>query len=108
MTIDAQGLNEGPFLAQPSSRASEAKIMVALGGANSAGRRRVPGESTTAFSRAKCQNPSHAPPCCEGKAVRGVAPPILPFNHLHWRPLPEGWWRFNRRIEELQDIFTKI
>ena len=34
--IDAQGLNEGPFLAQPSARASGAKIMVALGGANSA------------------------------------------------------------------------
>ena len=30
------------------------------------------------------------------------------LNDLHWRPFPEGWWRFDRRIEELQDIFTKI
>ena len=44
----------------------------------------------------------------KARSVRGVACPILRFNHLHWRPFPEGWWRFDRRIEELQDIFTKI
>ena len=44
----------------------------------------------------------------KARSVRGVACPILRFNHLHRRPFPEGWWRFDRRIEELQDIFTKI
>ena len=44
----------------------------------------------------------------KARSVRGVACPILRFNRLHWRPFPEGWWRFDRRIEELQDIFTKI
>ena len=82
--------------------------MLALGGANSAGQRCVPGESTTAFSRAKCQNPSHAPPCCEGKAVRGVAPPILRFNRMHRRLVIEEPRRFDRRIEKLQGIFNKI
>lgn len=61
------------------------------------------------------------PASCEGsrtqvmrrsvvKARRSVElpPPIFPFNHLHWRPFPEGWWRLDVLIEEEKGIFTKI
>ena len=64
--------------------------------------------SRSALPRAKGLNPSHARLCSEGKAVLGVARPICRFEHLHWRPFAEGWWRFDRRIEELQGLYTKI
>ena len=67
-----------------------------------------PGESSTTCIVRRVKNPSHAPLCCEGKAVRGVDPSILRFNHLHWRPLPGGWWRLDVLIEEEKGIFTKI
>ena len=104
-----EGLTEGPVSAQPSDRASAAsRRMVVLG--------------VTKLGGLLCVLVSRAQPAsCEGsrthlmrrsvvkaRSVRGVACPIFRFNHLHWRPFPEGWWRFDRRIEELQDIFTKI
>ena len=67
-----------------------------------------PGESSTTCIVRRVKNPSHAPLCCEGKAVRGVAPSILRFNRLHWRPLPEGSWQLDVLIEEEKGIFTKI
>ena len=106
--IHEQGLNEGHNVIGDHPRASGANRTVVLGVAKLGGLLRV------LVSRAQ-------PASCEGsrtqvmrrsvmkaKSVRGVACPILRFNHLHWRPFPEGWWRFDRRIEELQDIFTKI
>ena len=44
----------------------------------------------------------------KARSVRGVACPILRFNHLHWRPFPEGWWRLDVLIEEEKGMFTKI
>ena len=66
MTIHEQGLYEGPVLAKPSARASEARKMVALGVAKLDDRRRVPGESAS-LHPSKAQILSHASLCYEGQ-----------------------------------------
>ena len=64
--------------------------MVALGGANSAGQRRVPGESTTASIVRRIRTPLMRLPVVKARAVREVAPPFCDLTTCTGDLFPKG------------------